>query len=151
MFELKIPPLFLAVIIAVMMIVYFFIRIDWPVIDPVRIAAGVVLSAAGLAVMFTGAATFRRHDTTFNPRNPHEASLVVSTGIYGRTRNPMYLGMLTGLSGLAIVLGGVVVWSGPLVYLLWITFFQIIPEERAMEKNFGADYLDYKKRVRRWI
>jgi len=151
MFELKIPPLLLAGAIAVAMTVGFFMTSTWDVIDPVRIAAGVVLACAGLAIMFTGAATFRRHGTTFNPKKPNEASLVVRTGIYEKTRNPMYLGMLVGLCGVAIVLSGMVVWWGPLVYFLWINFFQIIPEERAMEKNFGSDYLDYKKTAKRWI
>jgi protein-S-isoprenylcysteine O-methyltransferase Ste14 len=44
-------------------------------------------------------------------------------------------------------------WSivGPLFFVLYITRLQIVPEERAMAARFGADYLDYKKRVRRWL
>jgi len=151
MFELKIPPLILAGVITIAMTVGFFMTSSWDVIDPVRIAAGVVLASAGLAIMFTGAATFRRHDTTFNPKKPNEASHVVRTGIYERTRNPMYLGMFVGLCGVAIILSGIVVWWGPLVYVLWINFFQIVPEERALEKKFGSDYLEYKKTAKRWI
>jgi protein-S-isoprenylcysteine O-methyltransferase Ste14 len=43
------------------------------------------------------------------------------------------------------------VMLGPVVFMLYLTRFQIIPEERAMSSKFGRDYDDYCKRVRRWL
>ena len=76
---------------------------------------------------------------------------VIFSVIYRLTRNPMYLGM-------AIVLVGVTIWTrNPLgllmvlVFALYITRFQIKPEERIRETKFGEAFGEYKARVKRWI
>lgn len=114
-----------------------------------NIAFVLLLSALGLAA-YCGW-LFRRNNTTVNPMLPQNASQLIVSGIYAYSRNPMYLAML-------LVLAAFVVWSGnwlslsilPL-FVLWMNFSQIRFEESALEKKFGEDYLNYKKRVRRWI
>jgi protein-S-isoprenylcysteine O-methyltransferase Ste14 len=63
----------------------------------------------------------------------------------------MYVGLAGVLTALAIGLGNPWLLLGPLAFVLFITRFQIIPEERVMAAKFGADYADYKARVRRWL
>ena len=75
----------------------------------------------------------------------------MTSGSYRLTRNPMYLGMAILLATLAIVLSSPWLLLGPLVFVLFITRIQIIPEERAMHARFGDDYAAYCARVRRWI
>ena len=63
----------------------------------------------------------------------------------------MYLGMLIVLLGWAFYLSSLVAFIGPVVFVLYITRFQIIPEERVLSSLFGARFTEYKAKVRRWI
>jgi protein-S-isoprenylcysteine O-methyltransferase Ste14 len=109
------------------------------------------LAAIGVAVALSGVLAFRRAQTTVNPLKPETSAALVSTGVYSFTRNPMYLGMVLGLFAWAVYLSSV--WSllGPVVFALYITRFQIIPEERVLDRLFGASFAAYKRRVRRWL
>ena len=83
--------------------------------------------------------------------HPDHTRDLVTEGLYRYTRNPMYVGLLVILTGFAILLGGVTPFLLlPLFYWL-ITSYQIKPEERVLEQKFGQQYLDYKKRVKRWL
>ena len=112
--------------------------------------AGVLLvvsvSVAGLAV-----SSFRRVGTTINPVEIDKASSLVTTGAYAFTRNPMYVGLTMLLVTLAVLLSKAWLLLGPLFFTLYITRFQIIPEERVMQAKFGSAYDAYKARVRRWL
>lgn len=113
--------------------------------DPV----GLVLIGAGVTLAITAALTFRAAGTNVNPTKP--ATTVVGHGPFRFTRNPMYLSLA------AVYLGGVVMLNSlwPLMLLpitIWVIRTQIIAREEAyLERKFGATYLDYKKRVRRWL
>lgn len=126
----------------------------WPeaaVRFPGQAIAAVLLAALGLVVIAAGIARFRQARTTVNPLKPEEASALVDSGVFGRTRNPMYLGMALGLAGLAVWLGHV---GGPVMlaaFVGYITRFQIVPEERALRANFAGAFDAYAARVRRWI
>ncbi|NWF35788.1 isoprenylcysteine carboxylmethyltransferase family protein [Mariprofundus sp. KV] len=95
--------------------------------------------------------SFRLARTTIDPRYPHKTSTIVSTGIYRYTRNPMYLGLVFMLSALSIWLGARLGLFAVALFILYINKFQIEPEEKELEIQFGDSYLDYKDRVRRWI
>jgi protein-S-isoprenylcysteine O-methyltransferase Ste14 len=117
----------------------------------VRLLIALVLAATGIAVALGGVASFRRARTTVNPLKPETSEALVSTGVYSMTRNPMYLGMLMGLIAWAVYLCSI--WSllGPILFAIYITRFQIVPEERVLGTLFGAPFAEYKKRVRRWL
>jgi protein-S-isoprenylcysteine O-methyltransferase Ste14 len=142
--ELKIPPL--AVLVLFALAVYAAGR--WLpsgnlpfVASPASALAAVV---AGVGMALAGVVQFRRTGTTVDPLAPGKASALVDAGVYRWTRNPMYLGM-------ALVLGsipGVALVGGFCAYL---TRFQIVPEERALQAIFGDAYIGYMSRVRRWI
>jgi protein-S-isoprenylcysteine O-methyltransferase Ste14 len=106
-----------------------------------------------LAALFGAPAVraFVKARTTIDPVNIDRASTIVTTGVYRFTRNPMYVAMTWLLLSWAIYLAAPLSFAGPLLFVLYITRLQIIPEERAMAAKFGADYLDYKSRVRRWL
>jgi protein-S-isoprenylcysteine O-methyltransferase Ste14 len=86
-----------------------------------------------------------------DPTNPEKSTSVVTGGIYRFSRNPMYLGFLLVLAGLAAYLSTPVTLAGPVLFLLYMNRFQILPEERILTKRFGADYENYLRRVRRWL
>jgi protein-S-isoprenylcysteine O-methyltransferase Ste14 len=110
-----------------------------------------VLALAGAGFSALGIVKFRRAGTTLSPVQPQAASSLVCTGIYRATRNPMYVGLLLVLLAWAIFLGSAWALLGPVCFLLYINYFQIAPEERALESLFGEAYLAYKARVRRWL
>ena len=105
----------------------------------------------GLLVFFLAVASFKRYKTTVNPLQPSKASHLVISGIFRFTRNPMYLGMALVLLSLSFkfnLLGGLIV---TVFFIMFITKFQIIPEEEAMLSLFQDEFEIYKENTRRWI
>ncbi|MDE3015125.1 MAG: isoprenylcysteine carboxylmethyltransferase family protein, partial [Gemmatimonadota bacterium] len=94
---------------------------------------------------------FRDSDTTVDPRRPEAPSTMVTGGVYRWTRNPMYLAFALLLAGWACLLGGGRGLMLVPVFMLYLSRFQIRPEERALEELFEAEYREYADRVRRWI
>ena len=110
---------------------------------------GALAFATGIVTMFSALEQMRQVGTTPVPFEPTTA--LALTGAYQYTRNPMYLGMALIQGGLACL--GNALW--PLVALVpvvWIIQTQVIAREEAyLERKFGAAYLEFKGRVRRWI
>jgi protein-S-isoprenylcysteine O-methyltransferase Ste14 len=112
---------------------------------------GWIFVACGAAVIATAMLQFRRARTTVNPLTPAKASSLVTSGIFGYSRNPMYLGLLLVLAGWAIVLGSLGPWMALPLFLVVITKMQIEPEEAVLSVLFGGAYRSYCARVGRWL
>ena len=117
--------------------------------NPMHVA-GLVVAAAGTAVLVGCIVEFARTGRgTLSPLDPPRQLVV--RGLYRYVRNPMYLGVT------AIVLGeALLAPSMPLVcyWLLWFgaaNSFIIGYEEPALERQFGQSYVEYRRRVGRWI
>ncbi|WGV99185.1 isoprenylcysteine carboxylmethyltransferase family protein [Vibrio sp. YMD68] len=149
--ELKIPPVAVFVIVILLMnfaaenlmFAHIIFPFTWLVFLVCFIASGIV----GLL----GIREFRRVKTTVNPVKPETASLVVNSGIFAYTRNPMYLGLFILLFGVGYWLQNGLSLSLSVFFIVYMNRFQIQPEEKALERLFGAEYVDYKQSVRRWI
>ena len=76
---------------------------------------------------------------------------LVTSGFFKFSRNPTYLGMTLALFGEAIFLGSLVTFILPILFFVLINKTNIPVEEKNLEKKFGKKYLNYKKKVRRWI
>jgi len=98
-----------------------------------------------------GIIEFNRAKTTVNPTKPESASSLVRTGIYQRTRNPMYMGFLLILVGWAIAMANIVSFLVLPGFVIYMNRFQIKPEERALTLIFGEDFKAYCVETRRWI
>ena len=145
----KIPPPIVAILFAVLI---FYFSDSFAYVDlPFKIYISLFFVLLGFFITFSSARNFKKKETTVNPIKPEEASQLVTDGFFKITRNPMYLGMLLFLLGLSIYNGLIVGLVILPLFVGYITFFQIIPEERAMIKIFGEDYKAYMKKVRRWI
>jgi len=112
-------------------------------------AVGFLLAAAGIAFSLWGIVTFFRAKTTIVP---HRAvSSLVDRGPYRVTRNPMYLGLTTAYTGLALALNRL--W--PFAFLPFVLYLLVVavirPEEGYLEERFGDEYRAYRRRVRRFI
>lgn len=149
--ELKIPPPVVTLIMAGGMWGASRLEPALPFSSGVSIPVAMVFLGVGLAVMLTAVLSFRRAQTTINPMRPEESSKLVDTGVFGLTRNPMYLGMLLLLVAWATYLRAGWAFLGPVLFVIYITRFQIMPEEKALSALFGASYAAYMARVRRWL
>ncbi len=149
--ELKIPPPVVALIVALAM--WFAARATSPLAMSLstRVALATILILLGVAFSATAAVLFGQAKTTRNPLRPQASSALVQSGAYKFSRNPMYLGLLLVLLGWAAALSSAVAVVGPVVFAVYITRFQIKPEERALAALFGAEYANYRQRVRRWL
>jgi len=149
--ELRVPPRLVAVAVGLGMWAISFLepRFDLPQSHHWATALGSALG--GAAITFTGAARLRAAKTTLLPMRPQKTTLLVTTGIFGWTRNPMYLGLLTALVGWAGFLSSAWPLLGPVVFVLYVNRFQIRPEERVLAQLFAAEYAKYTRRVRRWL
>ena len=118
---------------------------------PGSVMISLILIGLGLVVMTMALGRFRKVGTTVNPLDPSLASSLVSSGIFGRSRNPMYLGMLIFLTAWALWLGNLVNIAMLYLFYSFMTRFQIRPEEEALTQLFGGEYTEYCNRVRRWF
>jgi protein-S-isoprenylcysteine O-methyltransferase Ste14 len=149
--ELKIPPPIVMTVFAAVMWMIKSLPPMLPLPALIQMSIALVILSIGLGFSVAGVAAFRRADTTVNPLKPETTSSLVSTGVYRITRNPMYVGMFLVLVAWAIYLSSAWTWFGPVGLCLYLTQFQIKPEERAMAKLFGKEFEAYRTRVRRWL
>jgi protein-S-isoprenylcysteine O-methyltransferase Ste14 len=119
-----------------------FLAWPWRALGAVPIVLGVALAAAALG-------WFRRRDTTHDPFGQPEA--LVIEGPYRFTRNPMYVGVMLVLLGIALLVAQWPYLLVPLVFILSVRFGFVPREERRLAETFGHAYAQYRSRVRRWL
>lgn len=149
--ELVIPP---AAVMFITVLIMWLLSAFFPAFtsDFLNHRIGIYLVGfIGLVVGVTGAISFIRARTTLNPKKPADASLLVTSGIYRFTRNPMYLGLQIMLIAWGISLGNILSLLFSLAFGLYIHRYQILPEERFLEKKFGDKFVAYKSKVRPWL
>lgn len=113
-----------------------------------QVVGGVIL-LAGLVLLIVAGGLFKRAGTDMIPfRN---VSALVTTGIYARSRNPMYLGMALVLLGTAVTVGAATALLVPALFMVIIQWRFILPEEAMLRELFPEDYPAYCQRVRRWL
>lgn len=149
--ELKVPPPVVALLVALSMWTLFRDTAPSAAAAGLRLPIAIALALGGVAFDVAGLLAFRRARTTINPLQPRSASSLVTTGVYRVTRNPMYVGLALLLLAWSAYLGSWWAAAGPFAFAAYISRFQIAPEERALCALFGAEYLAYKAKVRRWL
>jgi protein-S-isoprenylcysteine O-methyltransferase Ste14 len=110
---------------------------------------GALLVAGGVVLMALATVELLRHRTTVIPHR--EADVLVQSGIFAHTRNPIYLGD-------AMVLGGAILYWGAVVSLVllpifvwWVGRHFILPEEQRLGEKFRAEFARYRQKTRRWV
>jgi len=112
---------------------------------------GIVLMLLGVLMDGYAAMMFLVAKTTISPIAPQNASTLIVSGIFKLTRNPMYLGMAILLLGWALLLQSAAALMGPILFITYITRFQILPEERILSQKWGDAYTAYKSKTKRWL
>ena len=145
----KIPPPILALIMIA--IIYLSSFIVETFTFSYQTVLSVFIVVIGLACAIPSIRLFTKHKTTISPFTPSETTALVTVGMYCYSRNPMYLGLVLLNIAATIFFG---TWLGVIIvvaFIFLLNLLQIIPEEEALIDIFGEEYIDYKKKVRRWI
>tara|TARA_E500000178_G_scaffold338916_1_gene379767 strand:+ start:100 stop:549 length:450 start_codon:yes stop_codon:yes gene_type:complete len=146
----RVPPPILALLM--IGLVYLSSLLIGSVSFDYQASVSVLLVIVGLSCALPSYRLFARNKTTISPLTPSETSVLITQGMYRYSRNPMYLGLLLLIIAATIWFG---TWFGIIIsvfFILLINILQIIPEEEeALLQIFGEEYLEYKKKVRRWI
>ncbi len=149
--ELKIPPLLLVAITALLMWATArgvpSLEVAWPA----QGVASILAAGMGVGALLWGVVSFHRAGATVNPMKPETSSRLVTSGIYAVTRNPMYLGFLLLLLAWALYLSHALTCLFLPVFVVYLNRFQIEPEERALMALFRDEFTAYASRVRRWL
>ena len=110
---------------------------------------GILISLTGFAVIIWSMFLYKENGTPIN--ETEKPNVMITTGPFKFTRNPIYLGELLILIGVAFIVGNLLSFISPIVYFISINFYYLPEEENVMEQTFGADYLGYKHSARRWL
>ena len=103
----------------------------------------------GIAIFVAGIRNFSSAATPVQGIKPTRA--LVTTGIHGWSRNPIYLGMFLVYGGIGIAARSPWVLVLMLPLAITIRYGVVAREEAYLERRFGDAYRDYKARVRRWV
>jgi protein-S-isoprenylcysteine O-methyltransferase Ste14 len=144
------PPLLLAATLIGGWVLGQHVPLGWPgQDDPAARIVGLGFGVVGSALAAWAVMTLMRHRTTVMPHST--ATALVTDGPYAWRRNPIYLGEVFMLFGVAELTKNVWFVILAFVFALLLTYLQILPEERHLASRFGDAWRDYAEKTRRWI
>lgn len=112
-------------------------------------ASGLIPLAAGIILNLNADRLLKKHHTTVKPFE--ESSILITSGAFHLSRNPMYLGMVMILAGAGVLMGSLSPFTLIPAFVIILDRHFIASEERMLDQRFGDDWRHYKARVRRWI
>lgn len=142
------PPTYLMAALVLMFMLSRYAPL-WPLWGPPWTYLGAVPVLAGFGLSMYCARLHGRYKTTLKPFQ--EASALITDGPHRVSRNPIYVGMVVMLIGVAILMGCTTPWVVVPFFIFTIQNQFIVYEETALAERFGGQYADYRSRVRRWI
>jgi protein-S-isoprenylcysteine O-methyltransferase Ste14 len=145
---IALPPLIMAATTALGLVLNFF----WPAsFLPPAIATplGVLIIFGAIALGISAVQEMLAANTPLDVRKP--STEIVTSGVFQRSRNPIYLGMLLLYTGIAILANSIWILLLVLPFAIVLQKGVIEPEEAYLEQKFGDKYLGYKAKVRRWF
>jgi protein-S-isoprenylcysteine O-methyltransferase Ste14 len=142
------PPFFFIIPLLVGAIVEYFVPTSLLATVP-SIIIGLLFSWASLPFIILSLKSFYKVKTTFDARKT--TTTLVTTGIYNISRNPAYLSLVLFYIGLSFLINSVWILILVMAAIYSVQKFCIEREEKYLESKFGSQYLNYKKKVRRWL
>ena len=142
------PTTYLFVLLVLTVVLHFIYPVKQIIYTPFTII-GILFIISGFAINIWADTMFKKTQTTVKPFE--EPSALLTSGPFRISRHPMYLGMLMILIGTSILLGSLITFVFPVLFVVMMEIIFIIFEEKNMIKMFNIKYLAYKKTVRRWI
>ena len=145
--KIAFPPFYFFSCIILILFFYLIIPKNNLLFFPYNIA-GILIMFIGLFIIIKCTKYFNKNDTTLQNKQP---TCFIKFGFYKYSRNPMYLGGLLFLFGLSIILANSISFTIPFLYFFIINYICIPVEEQLMKERFMNEFIEYKKKVRRWI
>jgi len=145
----KIMPTTCLLIAIVAMIVLHFGLPAMRVIPPLWNLLGIIPLALGVTINLIADKAFHRANTTVKPFQ--ESSVLITSGVFRISRNPMYLGFVLILIGVAILMGSLTPYAVIIAFAILIDRVYVTVEERMLAERFGPEWEKYKRGTRRWL
>lgn len=146
---LDVPPVWLAAFAAIAFVQARYASFGLSLAHPVTMLAGGLLVGAGIVLILLAAMEFRKHKTTIIPHQ--EATALIQSGVFSKSRNPIYLADVLILAGLALRWDAVLSLAlVPILFWVLETRF-VVPEENRLRRQFRADFARYAQKTRRWL
>lgn len=142
------PPTYLLVALVLVSVLHLVFPQPKLIQSPWNIL-GIIPMGIGVVINVLADKQFHKANTTVNPFE--KASTLVTDGLFRFSRNPMYLGFVLVLLGEWVLLGSLIPLIIIPLFTTLIHFRFILVEERTLAKTFGEDWVNYCKKVRRWI
>ena len=142
------PPNYFMVFIIIIILSHFIFPIKEIIFYPNNLI-GILFIGLGIYLNLWVWNVFRKINTTIKTHD--KPKKLVTYGAFKISRNPLYLGMILILLGESFLLGSLITFIFPILYILLLNNVTIPFEEDNMGKKFGKKYLDYKKMVRKWL
>ena len=143
--KITFPPVILLASIVLQIILLF----SFPISVDLSSLLGLLLILSGISLVFVSFRFMRKMKTTFIPDGTPE--VLISSGPFKFSRNPIYLGMLTVLVGVAFLMSSLSAIIIAFVFGIIINFTWIAHEEKKLHELFSEDWENYSSKVRRWI
>ena len=143
--KITFPPIILLASIVLQVILLF----SFPISIDLSFLLGLILIFSGISLVFVSFRFMRKMKTTFIPDGIPE--VLISSGPFKFSRNPIYLGMLTILVGVAFLMSSLSAMIIAFVFGTIINFTWIAHEEKKLQELFSEDWENYSSKVRRWI
>lgn len=147
-----VPPLWLLLFLGLAIVAHIFFPATrvFNIYSTLGLVTGVVVALVGFVIPQRASMLFSRKGTEILPAS-QKNTVLVTEGPFAHTRNPMYLGMVVMLLGIAIAVGTLPFFVATAALFLVVNFVFIPFEEKKMKYQFGAAYEEYKAHVRRWM
>ena len=149
--EHRVPPPIVGAVVAGIMWAGHWIVPEATFTLPLRWLWVALVAITAVFIAVTAIRTFVKAETTIDPLEPNAADRLVTHGLFRYSRNPMYVSLTLVLVAVGLFLQNAVAIALVVLFPLYLTRFQIIPEERALAEKFGDEFEAYRRRVRRWL
>ncbi len=144
----RLPPKLLLLSVLGSIALHYLIPIAQFISFPFTLA-GIIFVAVGWAVTLWSERVIESYGTALHCMK--KPTTLVIDGPFRYSRNPFYLGYLIIIIGVAVMLGSLVAFIGPLIFISIISIVTIPNEEAKLQQTFSSEYVEYRRRVRRWI
>lgn len=146
---LDMPPVWVVGFVFIANLQARFLSLGLSLAHPMTLFLSGLLVGAGIVLILLAAMEFKRHRTTIMPHQM--PTQIIQTGVFKRSRNPIYLADVLIFAGLVLWLDAVLALVlVPILFWVLETRF-VIPEEDRMRRQFRADYARYMQKTRRWL
>jgi len=145
----KIMPITYLLIAIIAMIALHLLFPEMIIIPPLWNFLGLIPLILGVTINLIADNAFHRANTTVKPFE--ESSALVTRGAFRISRNPMYLGFVLILIGIAVLMRSLTPYLVVVAFAILIDRIYIKVEERMLAEKFGSDWKAYKERTRRWL